>query len=113
MDANPSLIQPGPVGQSSRTPLVLIHDGSGLVSSYYWLGSLGRKVYGVHNPHFDSASGNWEGGLHEMAKAYVPLVKSVVHHGKVLLGGTSPFGAHAGYAGANLFRLVPWRACSA
>ena len=88
LDANPSSIQPGPARQTNRTPLVLIHDGSGLIFSYFLLGPLGRPVYGIYNPNFESG-GNWEGGLHEMAKAYVPLVKSVVPSGKVLLGGWS------------------------
>lgn len=87
LDTNPTLVQAGPSsGQSPRTPLVLIHDGSGLISNYFWLGSLGRKVYGVHNPHFETG-GDWNGGLHEMAKAYLPLIKSVIPQGKILVGG--------------------------
>lgn len=86
-DTNPTLIQSGPTsGHNARTPLFLIHDGSGLISSYFWLGSLCRNVYGIHNPRFDSG-GDWEHGLHDMAKAYVPLIKSVVPHGKILIGG--------------------------
>ncbi|RDL32392.1 Polyketide synthase-like protein [Venustampulla echinocandica] len=88
LGANPSLIQPGPARQTIRTPLVLIHDGSGLIFSYFWLGPLGRAVYGIYNPNFESG-GNWEGGLRQMAQAYVPLIKSVVPSGKVLIGGWS------------------------
>ncbi|KFH45346.1 Polyketide synthase-like protein [Hapsidospora chrysogenum ATCC 11550] len=85
---NPSLIQPSPASAAKRAPLVLIHDGSGLVFSYFWLGPLGRAVYGIHNPNFESG-GAWDGGLRQMAEAYVPLIKSVVPSGKVLLGGWS------------------------
>jgi thioesterase domain-containing protein len=45
-------------------------------------------VYGIHNPTFESG-GAWDGGLRQMAQAYVPLIKSVVPSGKVLLGGWS------------------------
>lgn len=88
LDTNPTLIQPGAAGQTSRTPLVLIHDGSGLISSYFWLGPLGRKVFGISNPRFESG-GKWEGGLGEMATTYKSLIKSVIPRGKVLIGGWS------------------------
>lgn len=88
LDPNPTVIQPGPTGHTSRTPLILIHDGSGLISSYFWLGPLGRKVIGIFNPHFESG-GNWAGGLREMATVYTGLIESVVPRGKVLLGGNA------------------------
>lgn len=88
LDTNPTLIQPGAAGQTSRTPLVLIHDGSGLISSYFWLGPLGRKVFGISNPRFESG-GKWEGGLGEMATTYKSLIKSVIPRGKVLIGGNT------------------------
>ncbi|VUC37661.1 unnamed protein product [Clonostachys rosea] len=86
--ANPTMIQPSPSRQANRTPLVLIHDGSGLIFSYFWLGTLGRAVYGISNPNFETGGG-FEGGLRQMAQTYVPFIKSVVPSGKVLLGGWS------------------------
>jgi thioesterase domain-containing protein len=68
--------------------LVLIHDGGGLISSYFWLGPIGREVFGIFNPRFESG-GQWEGGLPEMANAYTSLIKSVVPSGKILIGGNT------------------------
>ncbi|CAH0021011.1 unnamed protein product [Clonostachys rhizophaga] len=86
--ANPTVIQPAPPKQANRTPLVLIHDGSGLIFSYFWLGTLGRAVYGISNPNFETGGGR-EGGLPQMARDYISLIKSVMPSGKVLLGGWS------------------------
>ncbi|KAK1756938.1 hypothetical protein QBC47DRAFT_298270 [Echria macrotheca] len=87
---NPSLIQEAPLSASwlKPTPLVMIHDGGGTTFSYYLLGNLDRTVYGIANPHFRSGEA-WEGGIPEMARYYVDLIKSVIPRGKVILGGWS------------------------
>ncbi|EGS17514.1 uncharacterized protein CTHT_0068440 [Thermochaetoides thermophila DSM 1495] len=51
-------------------PLVLVHDGGGTTFCYHFLGYLGRPVYGIDNPHYDSGKA-WEGGIPEMAREYL------------------------------------------
>jgi iterative type I PKS product template protein len=72
-DTNPLLLQAG--NGSSRAPLFLIHDGGGTAHHYGRISPLGRQVWGIHNPRFP-AGGKWEGGLVEMARHYVELIKS-------------------------------------
>lgn len=38
--------------QSGACPLILIHDGSGLTTSFSRLGEMGRDVAGIFSPHF-------------------------------------------------------------
>jgi hypothetical protein len=93
-DDNPALIYEGPdapVYGSGPTPLFLVHDGGGTTFSYYCLEPLNRKVYGIHNPHYDQG-GWWEGGIAEMAQHYVNLVsKTLPRGGDILLGGALRF----------------------
>lgn len=49
---------------------------------------LGRIVYEIHNPHFYSAK-PWPGGIPEMARHYVGLMRNAVPRGRILLGGWS------------------------
>ncbi len=67
------------------TPLVLIHDGSGLVEYIHNLSSLGRDLWGIYNPHFISSQ-PWESVV-SMAAEYAKYTKEVVSFGPVLLGG--------------------------
>jgi iterative type I PKS product template protein len=69
---------------SNRTPLVLIHDGSGLTVSYERLAGLDRRVWGIANPRFASSE-PW-GGLLQMAKTYSSLIFDEID-GPVILGG--------------------------
>ncbi|CAL1711886.1 unnamed protein product [Somion occarium] len=69
-EANPVRLQ---YGDRNVPPLFLIHDGSGLTTSYARLGSLGCNVYGVHNPRF-STGNPWEGGILEMASSYAVMI---------------------------------------
>lgn len=69
---------------SNRTPLVLIHDGSGLTVSYERLTGLGRRVWGIANPRFASSE-PWD-GLLQMAKSYSSLIFDEID-GPVILGG--------------------------
>lgn len=78
------LIQPSPP-HSTRTPLFLIHDGSGTIFSYYLLKTLGRAVYGIANPRLGEERG-WE-GVGEMAGEYLGMIREVVPQGSILLGG--------------------------
>ncbi|KAI3581774.1 Alpha/Beta hydrolase protein [Fusarium oxysporum f. sp. albedinis] len=89
MDESPDLvlIQAGPLGSWSL-PLFLIHDDNGDISRYFLLNSLGRNVYGIRNRCCESAKA-WPGGVPEMAKAYLDLVRAVQPSGKILLGGWS------------------------
>ncbi|KAH9041988.1 polyketide beta-ketoacyl-synthase [Lactarius pseudohatsudake] len=67
------------------TPLVLIHDGSGLVEYIHSLPSLDRDLWGIYNPHFMSSQ-PWESVV-SMAAAYAKYTKEAVGFGPVLLGG--------------------------
>ncbi|POS72138.1 Amt4 [Diaporthe helianthi] len=92
-DENPGLIYEAEDGPDplrySHIPLVLIHDGGGTCFSYYCLNPIGRIVYEIHNPHFYSAK-PWPGGIPEMARHYVGLIRnSAVPRGRILLGGWS------------------------
>lgn len=91
-DENPGLIYEAEDGPDplhcSYTPLVLIHDGGGTCFSYYCLNPIGRIVYEIHNPHFYSAK-PWPGGIPEMARHYVGLMRKAVPRGRILLGGWS------------------------
>lgn len=96
-DTNPNLIQDGPPpAQTSSNspwvkwpvPLVLIHDGGGTIFSYYLLGEIGRPVWGIANPRFDT-NDSWEGGIPAMATQYLKWIKEAVPRGKIIVGGWS------------------------
>ncbi|EWC44094.1 hypothetical protein DRE_07229 [Drechslerella stenobrocha 248] len=84
MEQNPSVIQPCGHG----LPLVLIHDGGGTTCSYYSLKSLGRPVYGIHNPRFYSCR-QFNGGIVEMANIYIQLIELINISGPFIIGGWS------------------------
>ncbi|EPE34338.1 alpha/beta-Hydrolase [Glarea lozoyensis ATCC 20868] len=93
MDQNPILIQRHHHRQNFAqkappAPLFLIHDGGGTVFSYFLLESLGRTVYGISNPNFETES-TWENGIASMAEYYVNLIKATYPSGHILLGGWS------------------------
>ncbi|KAM7189111.1 hypothetical protein V8F33_010232, partial [Rhypophila sp. PSN 637] len=69
---NPTPIQRAPTC-SSQAPLFLIHDGGGTIFNYFLLGPLGRAVWGIYNPRFESG-GRWEGGVSQMASEYLALI---------------------------------------
>ncbi|KAI9152063.1 putative thioesterase lcsE [Paramyrothecium foliicola] len=71
---------------SSTPPLVLIHDGGGTTFSYFILGKLHRDVWALHNPKYWDA-GKWEGGMDEMSRHYVDLIKKSGLSGPIFLGG--------------------------
>jgi iterative type I PKS product template protein len=67
-----------------RVPLLLIHDGSGLVSYIRNLPSLGRDLWGIHNPYFIDGR-RWE-SVASMAAEYAKYTTEA-GLGPVLLGG--------------------------
>ncbi|EED13573.1 conserved hypothetical protein [Talaromyces stipitatus ATCC 10500] len=83
---NPVIIQQERLQVS--VPLFLIHDGGGTITSYYSFGNLGRDLYGIYNPRFQDNE-KWTGGIGEMAKEYVKMIKSVSPGNKIILGGWS------------------------
>lgn len=94
-DENPTQIQWAPEFQGpALTPLVLIHDGGGTTFGYYTLESLNRDVYGIHNPHYYSAE-PWKGGMDEMARHYIQLLKNARISGTIFLGGTNSIKSHS------------------
>jgi acyl carrier protein len=80
---------PVPIQKSSTAghfPLFFIHDGSGLISYYDRLSSLGRDVWGIHNPHFvNEIPWPWD-SLVSMAAEYASYVLKV-NSDSVLIGG--------------------------
>lgn len=74
-------------GDASATPLVLLHDGGGTVLSYQALGPLDRAVYGISDPRFNSGK-PWDGGIPEMARAYLQMIKAELPQRNIILGGT-------------------------
>ncbi|TLS26063.1 hypothetical protein PpBr36_07825 [Pyricularia pennisetigena] len=77
-DENPCLIEeplPG-TPDGARTPLVLMHDGGGTVFNYHCIDPpLGRRVLGIANPHFNTGRSWLPGGIPEMARHYVRLLR--------------------------------------
>lgn len=73
---------------SDAPPLFLIHDGSGIAKCYGRLSSVGRTVWGIHNPKFPTGE-KWEGGLVAMAEHYAALIRSKLSTGQgCIVGGT-------------------------
>ncbi|KDQ50552.1 hypothetical protein JAAARDRAFT_583047 [Jaapia argillacea MUCL 33604] len=83
---------------NSRSPLFLIHDGSGLVNYYERLSSLNRNVWGIHNPNF--ISGESFEGVEAMASQYVDYITKT-QSGPLLLGGWS-FGGVVAFEAARI-----------
>jgi acyl carrier protein len=71
-------------GLLGRVPLLLIHDGSGLVTYTRNLPSLGRDLWGIYNPHFINGR-PWESVV-SMAAEYAKYTTEA-GLGPVLLGG--------------------------
>ncbi|KAM7203024.1 alpha/beta-hydrolase [Rhypophila sp. PSN 637] len=79
---------PSGFGNLNPAPLVLFHDGGGTIFSYHMLGDLRRPVYGIANPHWGKET-CFEGGMPEMARVYVDLMRKAVPSGKIIIGGWS------------------------
>ncbi|KAK2013654.1 thioesterase [Colletotrichum eremochloae] len=86
---NPILIQDAHLYRKNSPPLFLIHDASGLLTSYFKLGTLGRRVYGIWDPKFDADGiGGWQ-SIEQIAEAYIRLIKRIMLTGEIVLGGWS------------------------
>lgn len=71
--------------KTGRAPLFLIHDGSGLVKYIHNLPSLGRDLWGIHNPNFINSQ-PWE-SVECMAAKYAKDTIKTVGLEPVILGG--------------------------
>ena len=87
---NPSKILTGPRTVNPRRPLVLIHDGGGTTFAYFLFGNLNRDVWALHSPKYFSGEG-WEGGMKEVAKTYIGLMKDAGIKGNILFGCSCHF----------------------
>ncbi|KAI1264377.1 Alpha/Beta hydrolase protein [Xylariaceae sp. FL1019] len=83
----PALIQDDPEFSESP-PLVLIHDGGGTTIKYYYLDELQRHVWGISNETLVDETA-WPGGINQMARTYVDLIKSELPSTPLILGGWS------------------------
>ncbi len=84
-NVNPVQFQTHLAGNAA--PVFLIHDGSGVAHCYGRLSSLGRSVWGVHNPKFSTGE-SWAGGIIEMAAHYAALIKGKLSTGQAcVIGG--------------------------
>ncbi|KAF9697502.1 hypothetical protein EKO04_003960 [Ascochyta lentis] len=87
--SNPVKIQDALPTHARSPPVFLIHDAGGTVFSYFTLGRLGPRVYGIYDPQFEQlGNGGWQSIL-EMAEAYIRLMRKVVVRGSIILGGWS------------------------
>ncbi|KAK1655001.1 Alpha/Beta hydrolase protein [Colletotrichum phormii] len=76
------VIQPATPRGQTLTPLIFIHDGGGTTFAYHCLSQLaGRAVFGIANPRFHSGV-PWEGGVPEMAAAYLQMIRTTVTKGR-------------------------------
>ncbi|KAI0353334.1 ketoacyl-synt-domain-containing protein [Trametes cingulata] len=67
-------LQRAPAGSPSKPPLVLIHDGSGTISSYAGLAPLGRDVWAFRNHDFSKLTARERPAgtqLHALALSYL------------------------------------------
>ncbi|OBZ65138.1 Conidial yellow pigment biosynthesis polyketide synthase [Grifola frondosa] len=98
----PTLKKPQASAKESSTdapPLFLIHDGSGIAHCYGKLSSIGRTLWGIHNPKLPTGE-KWEGGVVEMGTYYAGLIKKVVGNQGCIVGGWS-FGGVIAYEAAR------------
>ncbi|KAF8891957.1 polyketide synthase [Gymnopilus junonius] len=71
---------------SDVSPLVLIHDGSGITVSYERICTLNRRVWAISNPRLGSSE-PWD-SLAQMAQAYAKLISDEMK-GPIIVGGWS------------------------
>lgn len=76
-------------GPQDRPPLILLHDGSGLIEKYKSLSKLGCNIFGIRNAEL-VVQPHWAVNLKDMASRYAGLISSVVKAKQVVLGGKSP-----------------------
>jgi acyl carrier protein len=76
-------------GPDNYPPLILFHDGSGLIKKYERLPKLGCNLFGVRNPELNVRP-HWARNLKDMASRYAASIASVVKAKQVVLGGRFP-----------------------
>jgi iterative type I PKS product template protein len=76
-------------GPDNYPPLILFHDGSGLIKKYERLPKLGCNLFGVRNPELNVRP-HWARDLKDMASRYAASIASVVKTKQVVLGGRFP-----------------------
>ncbi|KAH6888801.1 polyketide synthase [Coprinopsis sp. MPI-PUGE-AT-0042] len=86
----------------SRTPLVLIHDGSGLIASYESLSCLGRLVWAIEDPTI-TMNGRWA-SLGQMIACYSKWIQELGYE-SIILGGWS-FGGIVAFEVASMLLSV-------
>ncbi|KAH8105565.1 polyketide synthase [Phellopilus nigrolimitatus] len=90
--------------KNGSSPLILVHDGSGLSHCYSRIGNLGRSLWGINNPKLISGE-SWKGGVAEMATHYVEQIKPIVTDEGCILGGWSFGGVVAFHMACELMRV--------
>lgn len=97
-------------GPDNRPPMILFHDGSGLIENYKSLPKLGCQVFGIRNGEL-TARPHWARNLKDMANRYATLITSIVKAKRVVLGGKFPFEqSSTGQRCTNVHRMVfRWR----
>ena len=73
-----------PPTSARAAPLFMIHDGSGLISSYEQVGEIGRPFYGIKDPYFGTQE-SWT-DIASMGREYAQLVAGQ-SDGPIILGG--------------------------
>jgi iterative type I PKS product template protein len=92
------------IGLPGRTPLILVHDGSGLIKYTHNLSSLGRDLWGIHNPRFIDSQ-PWESVV-SMATEYAKYTTQATGPGPILLGGWNAVSSLR--CSANVSYFVGW-----
>ncbi|KAK3685293.1 Alpha/Beta hydrolase protein [Podospora appendiculata] len=107
-DRNPiHQVQFAPRNQRTHaTPLVLIHDGGGTTFAYFTLETLRRNVWAIHNPRYSSGKA-WDGGMDEMARHYIGLMKKAGITGSIIIGGWS-LGGYVALVIARMLAADTW-----
>ncbi|KAI0746500.1 ketoacyl-synt-domain-containing protein [Daedaleopsis nitida] len=92
-------LQTAPAGRAQRPPLILLHDGSGLIGGYTKLGSLGCDVWAIQNSSYATTPSLVEAQrgkeVATMAMSYVGLLTKTLFwdgeafRGDCLIGGWS------------------------
>ncbi|KAG1901393.1 uncharacterized protein F5891DRAFT_1222928 [Suillus fuscotomentosus] len=98
-DARMSRLQSGK--DESAAPLLLIHDGSGLINHYSRLTPMQRDVYGLSNPSLITG-GKWE-SVEQIAESYTNAVLAEKTK-QIIIGGWSFGGVVAFEAAKRLIR---------
>lgn len=73
-------------GPENLPPLILFHDGSGMVEQYRKLGPLGCTVFAVQNPLLIGGQ-HWASSLKDMARYYTKALLTNGMPEEVILGG--------------------------